>query len=226
MRHILALSLLIGSAFGSAANIASAQSTDVQANPQSSAYLQDGRGPVARSEYGLCWRTGYWDGKDAVTGCDGELLPPVMKAMAPALLANPVAVNTDENTPAATSRCSFSATLASDQTFTFGKSTLTKVARQEIDRNIIGPLNDCSKLDVITITGHTDRLGSDQYNRKLSEQRARSVASYLKSKGIVATMDIIGAGKLQSVKTCSDNLSHKDLVSCLSPNRRVAIYVR
>lgn len=225
MRHTLALSLLIGSAFGSAANTGFAQGTDIQANPQSSAYLQDNRGPVARSQFGLCWRAGYWDEKDAVTGCDGELLPPVMKAMAPALIANPMVADT-ENTAPTTSRCSFSATLASEQTFVFGKSTLTEAARQEIDRNFIAPLNDCSKPDVITITGHTDRLGSDQYNRKLSEQRASSVASYLKSKGIVATMNIVGAGKSQAVKTCSDKLSHKDLVSCLSPNRRVAINER
>src|SRR5438046_326930 len=112
MRHILALSLLAGSALGAATSTGFAQSTDIQANPQSSAYLQDSRGPAARSQFGLCWRTGYWDEKEAVTGCDGELLPPVLKAMAPALVANPMAVNTENSAGAASSRCSFSTTLA------------------------------------------------------------------------------------------------------------------
>lgn len=40
------------------------------------------------------------------------------------------------------------------------------------------------KSTMITVTGHTDSTGSKEYNQKLSEQRAISVANYLSSKGV------------------------------------------
>jgi outer membrane protein OmpA-like peptidoglycan-associated protein len=49
---------------------------------------------------------------------------------------------------------------------------------------------------IITVAGHTDSTGSSEYNQQLSEQRARSVASYLKSRNIVdARFDIVGFGE-------------------------------
>ncbi|PUA17241.1 OmpA family protein [Glaciimonas sp. PCH181] len=225
MRQLFALSLLTGIAFSSAPIMVLAQTTDIQANTPSSAYLQDSRGPVARSQFGLCWRSGYWDKDSAVTGCDGELLPPFMKAIAPDLVSNPLAANTD-NTAVTANSCNFLTTLSSDQTFSFGKNTLTAAAKAHIDNDIVAPLNGCNKDNVITITGHTDQLGANGYNQKLSEQRAQSVANYLKSKGVVARMNINGVGSTQEVKTCSNQLPHKSLISCFSPNRRVTISVQ
>src|SRR3569832_274159 len=66
------------------------RSPNIQAKQESSAYAQDVRGTILRSQYGLCWRTGYWTQGDAVIGCDGQLEPPVAKATAPAI-ATPVA---------------------------------------------------------------------------------------------------------------------------------------
>lgn len=225
MRQLFAVSLLTGLAFSSASNIVLAQTTDIQANTPSSAYLQDSRGPVARSQFGLCWRSGYWDKESAVTGCDGELFPPFMKAIAPDLVGNPIAANPD-TTAVTANRCSFLTTLSSDQTFFFGKSTLTKASQEQIDASIVAPLKGCDTDNVITITGHTDQLGTDTYNQKLSEQRAQSVASYLKENGIVAKMNITGVGSAENVKTCSNKLPHKTLINCLSPNRRVTISVQ
>ncbi len=49
---------------------------------------------------------------------------------------------------------------------------------------------------IIAVAGHTDSTGSNDYNQQLSEERARSVANYLKSRGIVdARFDIIGFGE-------------------------------
>lgn len=223
MRYSIALCLSLGSALGSAPNLAFAQTADVQAAPGKSAYLQDGRGPIVRSQDGLCWRSGYWEQNDAVTGCDGALVAPVMKASAPALVANPMVASNEIAPAVAGTQCSVSATLASDQNFSFGKATLTSTAKQRIDQQIIAKLTDCTNTAYILVTGHTDRLGSEKYNQKLSKQRAANVAGYLKSKGISNKIEIVGAGASDPILTCSNKLKHKELISCLSPNRRVVI---
>jgi OOP family OmpA-OmpF porin len=224
MRHTIVLSLLLGSACGFAANASLAQATAIQASPDKSAYLQDGSGPVVRSQDGLCWRSGYWDAKDAVAGCDGELAPPVMKTIAPALAAGPAIAN---DQPAATdlvAQCQF--TLSSDSIFSFGKATLSKSAKQEIDKNTIAKLADCSGAKVLLVTGHTDHLGTELYNRKLSMQRAASVASYLKSKGVSNRIEANGAGAAEPIVTCSNKLSLKQRIACLAPNRRVVVKIQ
>jgi OmpA-OmpF porin, OOP family len=218
LKH-LALAFTIS--LGPASAIAQTAS-DIQAKP-SSAYVQDGRGTIARSHFGLCWRTGYWTPADAVVGCDGELAPPVAKPTAPTVAAPaPVA-----SAPvAAPKRCDFAVTLSNDQTFAFNKAVLSNAAKARIDSEVVSKLDNCAKVDIMLITGHTDRLGSQQYNQKLSEKRANAVAGYLKSKGVKAEIDTLGAGKTQSIKACDDKLPRKQLIECLAPNRRVAIETR
>lgn len=212
------LNLALAITAGIAAASATAQTvTDINAKTPNSAYLQDSRGVVARSPFGLCWRTGTWTPADAVAGCDGELAPPVAKPTAPAVAAPAPAA------AAAPKRCDFSVTLSNDQTFAFNKAVLTASAKKRIDDEVFTKLNNCSKVDIVLVTGHTDRLGSQQYNQKLSEKRATAVAAYLKNKGVKAEIDTLGAGKTQSIKACDDKLPRAQLIECLAPNRRVVI---
>lgn len=216
--------MALGLAIGACATAVCAQ-TDIQAAGKTSAYVQDGRGVVARSAFGLCWRSGYWTPSDAIAGCDGELVPPIAKPTAPEIVtATPVAVQ--PTAPVAPKRCDFTITLANDQTFAFNKAALTGAAKKYIGHEMGSKLSACSKVEIIMITGHTDRLGSQQYNQKLSDKRADAVAAYLKSQGISAQIDTLGVGKTQSIKACDDKLGHKELVDCLAPNRRVVIEVR
>ncbi|HEY0845961.1 MAG TPA: OmpA family protein [Noviherbaspirillum sp.] len=218
----LALAVTVG--FGAAG--ATAQTvTDIQAKTPNSAYLQDSRGVVARSPFGLCWRTGTWTPADAVAGCDGDLAPPVAKPTAPAVAA-PAPAAAAAPAPAAPKRCDFAVTLGNDQAFAFNKAVLTAAAKKRIDDEVITKLANCAKIDIVLITGHTDRLGSHQYNQKLSEKRANAVAAYIKSKGVKAEMDTLGAGKTQSIKACDDKLPRAKLIECLAPNRRVVIETR
>ncbi|WP_395823584.1 OmpA family protein [Collimonas sp.] len=222
MRHKIALSLLLGSALGLAANTSFAQTTDIRATTEKNAYLHDGRGPIVRSQDGLCWRSGFWEQDDAMTGCDGALVPPVMKAIAPDLAENPLIANKEPAlSKAIVPQCNI--TLSSDQTFNFGKATLTAIAKKHIEQEVIGKLTICNSTGIIIVTGYTDRIGSAKYNQRLSKQRATSVAAYLKSKGVGNRMDIVGAGDAQPVSKCSPTLSHKQLIDCLSPDRRVVI---
>lgn len=71
----------------------------------------------------------------------------------------------------------------------------------------------------LTIVGHTDNVGSDQYNQKLSERRALSVARYLESKKVNSMrLAMAGKGETQPVASNSSDSGRQ-------ANRRVEIYV-
>lgn len=214
--------------------------SDIRAATPKSAYAQDTRGVIVRDPFGLCWRTGYWTPADALPGCDGELVSPVPKATAPepaapAMTDAPAVVTPATSTAAAApaapaapapKRCDFAVTLNNDQTFVFNKAVLNNAAKKRIDDEVLGKLAACAKISIVMITGHADRLGTQQYNQKLSERRANAVAAYLKSKAIGVDIDTLGAGKTQSIKSCDDKLPRKKLIECLAPNRRVVIEAR
>ncbi|MEW7850937.1 outer membrane protein OmpA [Massilia aurea] len=179
------------------AGVASAQSappyapltTDLQARTPYSAYVQDSRGVIARNPFGLCWRTGYWTPADAVPGCDAPLCvepeklengkcvaPPAPAAPAPAPAPVP------EAAPVPTSeKVSYSA----DAFFDFDKAILKPAGKASLDE-LSGKLGDMN-LEVIIAVGHTDSIGTDAYNQKLSIRRAEAVKAYLKEKGIEET---------------------------------------
>jgi OmpA-OmpF porin, OOP family len=75
----------------------------------------------------------------------------------------------------------------------------------------------------ITVTGYTDRLGSEAYNQRLSQRRADAVKTYLTNKGVSAgRLTAVGRGETNPVVTCNDR-KRTDLINCLAPNRRVEV---
>ncbi|MDS4073010.1 MAG: OmpA family protein, partial [Defluviicoccus sp.] len=126
-------------------------------------------------------------------------------------------------------KCDFATTLQADETFDFNKATLKPSAKARLDNEVIGKLGTCASVTQVLVTGHTDRLGSQQYNQKLSEKRAGAVATYLQGKGVKAeVIETMGAGKTQPVPgvRCDDKLPRKKLIECLAPNRRVVVDVK
>ena len=200
--------------------------TDIKTTTTNNAYIQDGRGTITRSGTGLCWRSGYWTPADSLPGCDGTT---AVLAKQPAIAAIAVitpitkAIAAPAVKSAAPKRCDFAVTLQNDETFDFNKTALKPLAKQRIDSEILTKLANCAQLDLVIVTGHTDLIGTQQYNQKLSEKRATAVASYLSSKGITAMIDTMGMGKTQQIKTCDEKLSQTKLAECLGPNRRVVI---
>jgi outer membrane protein OmpA-like peptidoglycan-associated protein len=84
--------------------------------------------------------------------------------------------------------------------FDFNESTLKPVSFLELDR-LYNVLNSNSDIKV-EISGHTDNVGSDDYNNKLSQSRAESVKDYLVKKGINGNRIISkGYGKSNPVTT-------------------------
>ena len=204
----------------------------IPAKPRDSAYQQDSEGTIVRSSDGLCWRTGYWTKDDAVAGCDGPLAPPIGKISAPPLSAEPVpAVTTQAEPPSiptrpASASCNFSVTLSGDQSFAFNSAALSNEAQQQLQQDVVARLAQCAGTPAIRITGHTDRLGSAQYNRQLSLRRARAVASYLRQQGIRVNLETAGAGATKASAQCDDRQSRQALLACLAPDRRVTLDVR
>jgi OOP family OmpA-OmpF porin len=223
--------LALGFALGATAVYVLGQTiTDLRVKSGNSAYAQDERGTVLRSQYGLCWRNGNWGPADAAAGCDGQLAPPIAKSTAPIVPAFPEPLTTAPANPVRTAGsakpCDFAVTLANEQTFRLNSAVLSNEAKKHIDSKVISKLAGCSKIDIVLATGHTDRLGSQQYNQKISTQRADAVARYLKDKGVSALIKTRGASKAHPIKSCEDNLGRKKLVECLAPNRRVVVEAR
>ncbi len=200
--------------------------TDVKANSPYSAYVQDGRGVIVRSNSGLCWRTNYWTPADAVPGCDGDLAPPIANVIAPPIVQAQSTPDQKIPNPPAPVRCDFSVTLEADQTFAFNSATLTNAAKARMNTQLHGKLANCGHIDSIVVNGYTDRLGSDNYNLTLSEKRAVAVAEYLKSIGVTDPIELRGLGKQRALKICEHITILKKLIDCLAPNRRVEIEVR
>ncbi len=84
--------------------------------------------------------------------------------------------------------------------FDFDKATLRDVSIPELTR-LINFLNEVPSLR-IEISGHTDSRGSDEYNQKLSEDRAKAVVAYLVDKGISAKrLEYKGYGETKPIAT-------------------------
>ena len=115
--------------------------------------------------------------------------------------------------------------------FAFDSAKLTPVGQARIDE-VLTAVRQAGIVSVqtMTITGHTDPLGSDAYNQKLSEQRAATVRDYLASKGVsTSVMQANGAGETQLRVTEADckakgqAKTRTALIACLAPNRRVSV---
>ncbi|RYJ45635.1 OmpA family protein [Flavobacterium beibuense] len=97
--------------------------------------------------------------------------------------------------------------------FDLNKSSLTSTAKANLDK-LVPVFNDYPDTN-IDIFGYTDSSGSDDYNLKLSEQRAASVKTYLVSKGLSAgRINTIGRGE-------ADPIASNDTKEGMSKNRRV-----
>ena len=117
-------------------------------------------------------------------------------------------------------------TLDSKVLFDFDKADLKPEGKAAIDSQVVGKLAQVTKLEVVLVTGHTDRLGSEAYNQKLAERRADAVRDYLVSKGVAKDkIETLGMGEKQPVVQC-DQKNLKELITCLQPNRRVDVEVR
>jgi len=162
----------------------------------------------------LCWRNSVWTPATAAPGCDGAIVPVVPAPMpAPVVVApKPAPAPVVVAPPAATK-----VTYAADAFFDFDKSVLKPEGKAKLD-DLVGKIQGIN-LEVIIAVGHTDAIGSDSYNQKLSVRRSESVKAYLVSKGVEKNRVYTeGKGEKQPV---ADNKTGEGRAK----NRRVEIEV-
>jgi OOP family OmpA-OmpF porin len=168
----------------------------------------------------LCWRDASWTPATAARGCDGALVPPPAPVAAPAPAAAapaPAPAAAPRPAPAPQPPAATKVTYAADAFFDFDKAVLKPEGRAKLD-DLVGKVKDIN-LEVIIAVGHTDSVGSDAYNQKLSVKRAEAVKAYLVSKGIEKNRVYTeGKGEKQPV---ADNKTGEGRAK----NRRVEIEV-
>ena len=162
----------------------------------------------------LCWRDANWTPATAAPGCDGALVAAVAApAPAPAPAAAPAATPTPPPVVATSSKVTY----AADAFFDFDKSVLKPAGKAKLN-DLVSKVQGIN-LEVIIAVGHTDSIGTDAYNQKLSIRRAEAVKAYLVSKGIEKNRVYTeGKGEKQPV---ADNKTKEGRAK----NRRVEIEV-
>jgi outer membrane protein OmpA-like peptidoglycan-associated protein len=105
--------------------------------------------------------------------------------------------------------------MPSNVTFDFDSSSL-KPQFSPVLNDVARTLSQYNQT-VVEVAGHTDSVGTDQYNQALSERRANSVAAYLGSHGVLQQrMITVGAGETRPIAS-------NDTEAGRSENRRVEI---
>jgi len=179
------------------------------------------KGDIDLASIGLVYRFG---GKTPTPVAQTYMPAPVIIAQAPPP-PPPVYVAPPPPPPAAMpQRVSFTA----DSLFDFDSAAVKPTGRAELDKlaaNLRGV-----DFDVIQVTGHTDRIGRQAYNLKLSAQRAEAVGNYLVSAaGIpaskISTRGVNGADPVTKPGECVGTKVTPALIACLQPDRRVDIEV-
>ena len=156
--------------------------------------------------------------------CSNEPVKPVAAAApAPAPVESPPAAPAPAAPAPApqpvTRNVAFAVSL--DAYFDFDKSTLRPEGMAALD-NLAKRLS-VTNYDVLTIVGHADRIGSAQYNQKLSERRAGAMREYLIAQGVSAQkISASGVGSTQPTAACPD-LRGAALIDCLQPDRNAEL---
>jgi OOP family OmpA-OmpF porin len=191
------------------------------ATPVNDGYLVDSAESIVKNGTEGCWHTIFWTPAMAVDGCDTvvkqeEKPQPKVGVMTP----------TPQHAPAQEKMPPLKINISEAAHFNFDKTVLKQEDKAILD-SLVREL-DGATYEVIHVTGHTDRIGSTEYNIGLSLRRANEVKSYLVKKGIPADrIEVEGRGKLQPVTKPTDcrGMTSARAITCLQPDRRTEVTV-
>lgn len=107
--------------------------------------------------------------------------------------------------------------------FDFNKSSLKSSERKKLDK-LAARLKEIKNVESVSIVGHADRIGGNDYNVRLSQKRANAVKNYLAAKGIkVRKATVRALGESDPVTACNSDLKQAELIKCLAEDRRVEV---
>ncbi len=163
--------------------------------------VNDGHRNIVTNSFGNCVRTRWMEGSDACA-------PQAEQQVAQRTVATPVRPSTEER----------------QVYFEFDASDLDADARARLD-NLARQLKSGEVRD-IKIVGYADPMGTDEYNKALSNRRAKAVQAYLSERGVNTQVGELAAlGETNRFAGCGD-IKERDLrINCLRPNRRVEVNV-
>lgn len=152
--------------------------------------------------------------------------PAPVIAQAPVSTPAPVTAQTEPPAPAP--KPWVKVKLVADSLFGFDQDNLQSEGKKALDK-LLSELKTVN-IEMIQITGHTDRLGLKPYNDKLSTRRAEAVQNYLVQIGGIPASKVTATGVGSSQPdtkpgACKGSHPTPALIACLSPDRRVDVQV-
>jgi OOP family OmpA-OmpF porin len=154
--------------------------------------------------------------------------PPAPPAVAPAPIVAPVAEPPPPPPPPPAPPIRRRVSFSADSLFDFAKDTVRPAGKQALD--VFAAELKGAQFDVITVTGYTDRIGSHEYNMKLSTRRAEAVKSYLVEVAQIPADKVTaqgadGSDPVTKPDECPGQKRTPKLIACLQPDRRVDVEV-
>jgi OmpA-OmpF porin, OOP family len=117
--------------------------------------------------------------------------------------------------------------LETDALFEFGKAEMRAAGYNALENMLHKVKTDYRLVERIRVIGYADAIGPGKLNRKLSADRAVTVAEQIRAGGVIPTkgLQTEGRGALELVKTdCANEPTPKNK-QCHAPNRRVEVIV-
>lgn len=245
-------SKLILGMLGAAALVTSYSAVCAERFPEKNGYLIDTPGNIVRNCCGECWRTGTWTPDKAIEDCDPGLVKKEQAEEAEPALPAPVPLVSSESkqpaapeTPreklpppvpeepatavAAQEKPAIEVYFNAETLFDFDKAVIKPEGRKILDEKIVTGMQMYPEVALLIITGHADRIGTEEYNQDLSERRANAVKAYLVKQGIAAErMRASGKGETEpnpeaNTRQACKGMRGNKLIACLQPDRRVTV---
>ncbi len=171
-------------------------------------------GGIVKNSYGECWRSSFDETTEKLEECGYEPPPP------PEIVEQEIVIAPEATAATVTTQVSEDIAISAALLFDFDSAELTDDAKAVIDERVEKFKGQAELTQNVSVVGHTDSVGSEEYNQALSERRAQAVATYLEANTNISDnqIDVEGRGE-------TDPAAYNTTEEGRAANRRVIINV-